>query len=184
VTDYRPRDVEEWRPVAEAEGFYEVSSLGRVRSLSRVTCYGRRLTGRVLKNMVNTHGYLNVALRVDGTRRIREVHRLVAIAFLPPVEGKSHVNHLSGIKTDARAANLEWCTPSENQRHSSEVLGNKRGGPRQALIAYRDGEEIRFESWMDAARKGFNTGSIHAVLNARHGRKTHGGYAWRIAHAV
>lgn len=169
-----------WLPIDGYEGYYEVSSNGAVRSLSRVTAYGRRLTGRVLKNMLNTHGYPSVNLCMDGKRQTKEVHRLVAKAFVVSVDGKPDVNHRNGIKVNCRAENLEWCTHQENSLHSRRVLLNK-GRPCRPLVASRDGEELRFESWMDAGRKGFNTGSIHAVLHGNHGRKTHGGYTWRYA---
>lgn len=167
-----------WLPIAGFEGYYEASCGGEIRSLSRVTAYGRQLTGRVLKHMVNTHGYPSVNLYADGCRRTKEVHRLVAEAHMPRITGKPHINHKSGIKADASVGNLEWCTPKENQQHSRHVLRNK-GRARQPLIASRQGQEVRFESWMDAASKGFNTGSIHAALNGNHGRKTHGGFSWR-----
>lgn len=170
-----------WLPIDGFEGYYEVSPDGGVRSLSRVTAYGRRLTGRVLKNMINAHGYLSVNLYADGKRQTKEVHRIVAEAFLPRVEGRPYVNHKDGVKANAALCNLEWCTQKENMKHSRDVLGRKAGRPRTPLIAYRDGEELRFSGWVEAASHGFNTGSINAVLHGRHGRHTHGGYMWRYA---
>jgi transposase len=71
-------------------------------------------------------GYLRVKLICDdGVRRAFLVHRLVALTYIPKVEGKNYVNHKNGIKTDNRVENLEWCTSTENQIHAYET-GLKR----------------------------------------------------------
>jgi NUMOD4 motif. len=108
---------EEWRPVKGYE-FYSVSNLGRIR---REISPWRRST-RLLKPFIGEKGYLDVGLRSPGKNKSIRLHRLIALAFLPPVPGKTNINHKNGDKTDARADNLEWCTMSENQRHRHDVL--------------------------------------------------------------
>lgn len=110
---------EEWRPVVGYEGFYEVSNLGRVRSVDRVIedAWGRQcsLRGVLRKPYVSPKGYPLVRLSVGNVRKYFTVHRLVAIAFLgPPPLGKE-VCHTDGDKLNPRADNLRWGTPSENQ---------------------------------------------------------------------
>lgn len=76
-------------------------------------------------------GYYQVGLRKDGKRYFIGVHRLVAQAFIPNPENKSCINHINGIRTDNRVENLEWCTYSENMKHSYSVL-HRPSGKRKA----------------------------------------------------
>ena len=112
--------MEIWKAVPGFEGRYEVSSIGRVRSVSRseVTSAGRSryFAGKVLKPQKARNGYLLVSL---GRRHKHVlVHRLVASAFLPADPVRTEVNHKNLIKTDNRVTNLEWTTKSENLRHA------------------------------------------------------------------
>jgi hypothetical protein len=104
---------ERWLPVTGWEGLYEVSDLGRVRSLRHRTTSGMR-GGRMLKPHLNPRGYLVVELKRSGERRTCQVHRLVLEAFTgscpPGMEGR----HGPGGKLDNRASQLCWGTQSEN----------------------------------------------------------------------
>jgi hypothetical protein len=64
-------------------------------------------------------------MRKNGVRRRELGHRLVACAFLDAGLDKNQVNHKNGLKSDNRIENLEWCTQSENNKHSYQVLGRK-----------------------------------------------------------
>lgn len=116
--------IEEWRAVSGYEGLYEVSSFGRVRSLDRVVKAGRGgkgetlKEGRILSPILSHKGYLRVCL-VDGqSKKARQIHRIVAEAFLPKRDGASDVNHIDLDKANNAVENLEWVTPSENMRHA------------------------------------------------------------------
>lgn len=112
-------EVEEWRPVAEYLGLYEVSNQGRVRSLDRkVFCQDgvtRTFKGRELTPGVTKGGYHLVALRKDGETKSYNVHRLVAESFIPNPRALPLVRHLNDTGTDNRVANLAWGTYSENR---------------------------------------------------------------------
>lgn len=104
-----------WKPVQGYEGYYSVSSLGRVRREYTVTS---ARAGHVLAPSDRGNGYLFVQLCKGGTRLNESVHRLVAAAFLGPCPPGHEVNHRSGIKTDNSPANLEYVTSSANQLHA------------------------------------------------------------------
>ena len=118
---------EKWLPVKGYEGRYEISDLGRVRSLS---------DGGILRPAVNNNGYSHLTLSKDGKRKDFRVHRLVAQHFIKNDGGKRDVNHKNGIKTDNRACNLEWLTHSENEQHKIYKLktpGKLFGTPRPVV---------------------------------------------------
>lgn len=113
---------EVWRPVVGFEGFYEVSSFGRVRSVDRrVPCAGgktRQLKGKLLASKLNAKGYPRVPLCKNNKSGSVLVHRLVAMAFVDNHLSLPCINHKNGDKTDNRPDNLEWCTHRQNSQHA------------------------------------------------------------------
>lgn len=146
---------EQWLPVKDFEGAYEVSSKGRVRSLSRVMTRrdGKRLTinGRILDASPNGRGYPRVTLNCNGRCRWTHVHSLVAEAFLGPPPGDKGtgdgytVNHINGCKTDNRAANLEYVTSRENIAHARRtgLLKSRGADNSRAKLSDEQVHEIR-----------------------------------------
>ena len=110
---------EKWKPVERFEGHYEVSSLGRVRSLDRILTQknGRKRfhKGRIIKPRKINSGYYKVTLSANRRQESPTVHRLVLVTFKGQPPSKEYqVNHIDGDKTNNRADNLEWATPAEN----------------------------------------------------------------------
>ena len=87
---------------------YEVSTEGRVRNLN----------GKILK-LKTDFGYKRIGLRLDNKQVFFRVHRLVAAAFIPKIEGKNDVHHINHIRHDNRVENLQWVTGPENQYYRS-----------------------------------------------------------------
>ena len=105
---------ETWKPVADYEGFYEVSDKGNVRRVPSYHCKNYRL----LKPKLTHDGYYETALSKNGKYKYIRTHRLVAMAFCDKQEHANEVNHIDGNKRNNNANNLEWVTPSENQKHA------------------------------------------------------------------
>lgn len=143
---------EQWKPVLGYEDLYEVSNLGRVRSLDRVECvpdkngvYHERIRkGRVLKPNYDGRGnYLHVSLRRSGSGISRNVHRMVAQAFVPNPDGYKEVNHKDEDKTNNRADNLEWCSHLYNNQYGTKADASKGERNSQAKITRETVLEIR-----------------------------------------
>ena len=160
---------EVWLPIAGFEGLYEVSDLGRVRSLK-----GRHGQGKVLAPKLPDykHQYKAVSLHKNGKRSRRHVHRLVADAFIGPrPHPDSQMRHLNGDRGDNRATNLKWGTALENAsdrtKHGRSLAGVRHT---QAKLTNADVRRIRALAYTMSQRK----------LAAKFGvsQKT----VWRIIH--
>lgn len=131
--DWEDVPEEEWRAIPGYEGYYEVSSLGNVRSLDKeikanlVNNEYVNRPGRLLKQK-EVKGYKTVSLCVDYEATTWRVHRLVAMAFIPNPDSKPQVNHIDGDPSNNCVNNLEWCTAKENQWHRRNILGKTSNG--------------------------------------------------------
>lgn len=114
---------EEWKDIKDYKGQYQVSNIGRVRSLDReviksdgqISLY----RGKILKQSKTTAGYYMVVLCNVGKQKPARIHRLVAEAFLPNPNNLPSINHKNEIKTDNRVDNLEWCDQKYNSRYGT-----------------------------------------------------------------
>lgn len=172
---------------------YEVSNLGRIRSLGfdYIDKSGRRCVAnpRIIKTCLNKkNGYIYAVLRVDKKPKGSAIHRLVAIAFHDNPENKKEVNHKDGNKLNNRSDNLEWCTKSENHKHRFEVLNQapnckgifNRHGSKKVNQLTIDSIYIKtYPSLNEAARQlGINRTGISQALSGKF--KTAGGYKWEF----
>lgn len=139
--------MEVWMPVVGWETHYAVSNLGRVM---RTSPGKRTRPGKILVTTPNSCGYPYVEIGRKGYK----VHALVAAAFIGPRPSGMQINHKDGNKQNNRLENIEYCTQSENIRHSyrhgmhTPVGGEKHG---QAKLTALDVARIRTESGSSTA---------------------------------
>jgi hypothetical protein len=144
--------METWKSIEGFEGLYEVSDLGRVRSLDRMHPRQYPIKGCIISQRMgggrNHNKYPTITItRVNPKIRTDKlVHRLVAMAFIPNPENKPEVNHKDGDKTNNKVNNLEWSTRKENVRHSSENgLLMTNGAHFNAILNLEQVKEIKIK---------------------------------------
>lgn len=111
-----------WKDIKGYEGYYQISNLGRVKSLSRVIYnkFGKVsniLEEKIMKPNKVFGGYLQISLRKNGIRKVFKIHRLVADYFIENPFNKREVNHIDRNVENNKVNNLEWVTPKENMKH-------------------------------------------------------------------
>lgn len=152
-----------WKDIAGYEGKYQISNLGRVRSLLN-SRGNKREQPKILKTSIDRWGYLVLALCKNSTGKMFKVHRLVAQAFLLNPENKPEVNHKDGNKLNNTALNLEWVTPKENIRHAFKTGLRKKGEEsHRAKLTNEQVRQIRKE-YIPCSR-GFSTRALARKYN-------------------
>lgn len=183
-----------WKDV---DGFpcYQVSSIGRVKSIERIDSNKHLVHERILKQANRGNGYKVVVLYYKGHKMI-SVHRLVAMAFIPNPDNLPQVNHKNEIKTDNRAENLEWCTAKHNANYGTvkERISKSRkcssrckedAERRKRPVVQCDllGNFIRYyDSILNAKKENgipVNHGALNACLKGK--QKTAYNYTWKYA---
>lgn len=153
-----------WKDIEGYEGTYQVSNLGMVKSLDRLTTDNRRLKGKLLAK-TNSKGYIKVTLTNKNKSDNRDIHRLVAQAFIPNPENKPQVNHIDEDKTNNIVYNLEWVTAKENMNHGT---CRKRSSLKQSIkiVCVTTGKV--YNSIADASRDlNLNSGTISKIINGK-----------------
>ena len=174
-----------WKDIEGYEGLYQVSNLGRVKSLN----YNK--TGRQrIKKAESNKRYFSVTLWKDKKPRTFNVHRLVCENFneipkhLENIEVKElQVNHKDGNTHNNKAENLEWCTARENNNeklHRENLSKSLRNNPKKSTpikgIKLNGSQVIFYPSFKEATRNGFDQRAIKRVCDGI--CKQHKGYKW------
>lgn len=159
---------EEWRPVVDWEGHYEVSNQGRVRSLDRTVERSdgvkRNIKGRLLKPYCSQNNYPRVSLTAGPRRKWRRVHTLVLEAFVGPRPKGLVACHGDGDPMNARLENLRWDTPSANnydlvahgnhwQAQKAKCKNGHAFTPENTIVRPEGGRKCHACSLINAARQ-------------------------------
>lgn len=159
-----------WKQINWKKGYF-VSNMGNIKNSN----------GHTLSIRIDSHGYCYVRTGGKNNRKRVRIHCEVARAFLPKIQGKYHVNHKDGDRTNNCASNLEWCTPSENHLHRVHVL--KHHPNHSCIISCRPvrckENGLEFKSCKDAATWVCGDGTDISRC-CRGIRKTHKGYHWEF----
>lgn len=121
-----------WKDIDGYEGYYQISNLGRVKSLGRNIYrksdgkFSRYKPESIKIPVCNTDGYPSIKLCVNGENKTYGIHILVAKAFIENPDNLPEVNHIDTNRKNNRVDNLEWCTHQENVAHSRR-LGHYKG---------------------------------------------------------
>ncbi len=169
---------EEWRDIEGLEDWYEISNLGRVKSIDH---------RKILKTNVNNKGYETITFTFQNKTIHKLIHRLVAQAFIPNPKKLPQVNHIDGNKLNNNVKNLEWCTGSENMKHAFRTGLRKNAKGIESVLAKEveqydsEGNFLkRYGSIREASRKIDITNQ--AIVRCLKGKsKTSGGYVWKYA---
>ena len=169
-----------WKDIDGYNRMYQISNIGRVKSLERRDSKGRFVKGRMLKLGKDSNGYPQAHLWKDGKQKCFLVHRLVAEAFIPNINGYAEINHVNEIKTDNNVANLEWCNKKYNNNYGTCIARSSEARSKPVLQYDKEGNFIKkYPSLRSVNKEGFHHSSVSLVC--RGVNKQHNGYVWRYA---
>lgn len=171
-----------WKDIEGYEGLYQISNLGRIKSMKKKRC----LKEKILSCANDRNGYKMIYLCKNGRKKYHSVHRLVAKTFIPNLNNLPFVNHKNEHKSDNRADNLEWCNAKYNTNYGTcierraKAQTNKHGAI-SVIQCSLDGRVIdKYPSMMEASRK-TNVSPRAICACCRNYQKTAFGYVWKYS---
>ena len=166
--------MEIWKDVVGYEGYYQVSNLGRVKSLN----YRGSKKEKILATNLERTGYVRTHLCKEGQHKTIRIHRLVAEAFLPNPDNKNCIDHINTNRADNRVENLRWVTHEENCNNDLTRKNGKRNGISKKVICVET--STIYNSIMEVERE---LGLLHSDICkcCKGTRVTVGGFHWKYA---
>lgn len=194
-----------WKDITGYEGYYQVSNLGRVRSLKRSWAVTNQYNvlfrsctkEKIIKPILFNTGYLYVSLSKNNIKKNIAIHRLVAEAFIPNFDDFPMVNHIDGNKQNNNVNNLEWCTYKHNSQHAYSIgLVNHYSGETSPMYGvkgkdhpiskavYKCDKQENILERFDTVKEASESIGVKMcnISECCHGtQKTSGGFVWRFA---
>lgn len=197
-----------WKDIAGYEGLYQVSNLGRVKSLKRVLKYNSKnqfksykqvceIKEKILKHTKYNTGYDYVSLCKNNIKQNVPVHRLVAEAFISNSHNYPCVNHIDGNKLNNIVSNLEFCTFKHNSQHAYKmglvkhfygekspmygVKGKMHPISKPVYKCDKNGNILEMFETVKAASESIGVKMCNISACCHGMQKTSGGYFWRFA---
>lgn len=171
--------MEIWKDIKEYEGLYQVSNLGRVKSLN----YKRMGKEKILKS-TKRNNYPFVVLCKDGSPQNYYIHRLVAQAFIPNPDNKPCIDHINTDRTDNRVENLRWCTQKENCNNPITIekkSGENNPNIKPIIQFSKDGEFMQKWNCIASVERELNIPHSNIIKVINGDRRTAGEYKWGYA---
>lgn len=187
-----------WKDIKGFEGLYQISNLGRAKSLDRIILTKNNkkqfYKGIILKQTPDKKGYFRIKISKNNKIFTKQIHTLVAQAFIPNIKNKKEVNHKDLNKQNNCITNLEWVSRKENMQHAFQngVLNNfyekskkynKEKCQNKYGYIYQYDKEMNYINKYPSAKvaseiTGVYARTILACINNEPNRKTAGGYIW------
>lgn len=175
-----------WKPIKGYEGLYEVSNFGRVKSLERKQRVNIKNNNEItrkekmLKLVIDKDGYARCMLYKNQKQKCKQVHRLVAQAYLNDYSDNLEVNHKDCNRQNNCVLNLEMCTRKQNMEYASRL--NRMDGHKKRVLQYtKDFVFIKEFSSVTEAAYCVGTSIANICKALRNTEKTASGYKWRYA---
>lgn len=178
--------MEIWKDIKGYEGLYQISNLGRIKSLPRLKRNFNvntkqldtiTIPEKIRKPQLTKYGYYRIGLTKNHKQTYYSVHRLVAEAFIPNPGNLSQINHKDENKANNEVDNREWCDAKYNANYGTR---NKRTGEKQMKQVMCIETKTIYSSLTEASRQtGLSIGNISSICNNRKWFKTAGGYHWK-----
>lgn len=169
-----------WKDIKGYEGLYQVSNLGRVKSLER-NIKGRRGITRIKEKILNLvqdkDGYFIVTLCNNGKQKTCKVHRLVGETFIKNPNNFPQINHKDENKQNNKVSNLEFCTQKYNTNYGTAIERRCKKTRKKVKQFDLQGNFINSFESVTKAEKSLGIKHIYDCCNGK--LKTCGGYIWR-----
>ena len=178
-----------WKDIPDYEGLYQVSNLGKVRSLDHVRKNGKENNhicvskGKILTPGKDNNGYMIVVLSKDGKTKSYRIHKLVASSFLNNKNNLKCINHKDEDKTNNNVNNLEWCTHKYNNNYGTKP--QKISKANSIKVNQYDKNHNFIKTWGSLTEASKHLKKDRAVVNiskcCKLKVKSAYGYIWRYA---